>query len=81
MQDHGVDKLFWLEHGALSQAQKNIVYVCRPEIGLMRIIAGASSLCFPAAPCLPSSFFVCLVSSPRIPSCPKETRTILARHS
>lgn len=41
-QDHGVDKLFWLEPGALSQAQKNIVYICRPEIGLMNIIAGVS---------------------------------------
>lgn len=39
-QDHGVDKLFWLEPGALSNVQKNIVYLCRPEIGLMRIIAG-----------------------------------------
>lgn len=39
LRDHGVDKLFWLERGALSQAQKNIVYVCRPEISLMRIIA------------------------------------------
>lgn len=32
--------MFWLEEGALSQAERNIVYLCRPEVRWMRIIAG-----------------------------------------
>lgn len=32
--------MFWLEPGALTQAERNIVYLCRPELEWMRIIAG-----------------------------------------
>lgn len=39
--------MYWLEAGALSQTERNIVYLCRPEVRRMRIIAGESS-------CLPS---------------------------
>ncbi|GAA98648.1 hypothetical protein E5Q_05335 [Mixia osmundae IAM 14324] len=39
LKEHGVDKLFWLEAGALSQAQKNIVYLCRPQRKWTEIIA------------------------------------------
>lgn len=34
--------MFWLEPGALSQAERNIVYLCRPEVRWMKIIAGQS---------------------------------------
>ncbi|GAA5892892.1 hypothetical protein JCM8208_004118 [Rhodotorula glutinis] len=37
--NHAVTKMFWLEPGVLSQAERNIVYVCRPEVRWMRIIA------------------------------------------
>ncbi|GAA5921573.1 hypothetical protein JCM3775_003112 [Rhodotorula graminis] len=37
--NHAVTKMFWLEPGVLSQAERNIVYVCRPEVHWMRIIA------------------------------------------
>ena len=46
-QEHGVEQIYWLEPGALSQAQKHIVYVCRPELSLMRIIAGECRQFFP----------------------------------
>lgn len=39
-QSHGVDRMFYLEPGALSQAQRNIVWLCSPKISLMKIIAG-----------------------------------------
>jgi len=39
--------MFWLEPGVLSQAERNIVYVCRPEVRWMRIIAGAPCLSLP----------------------------------
>ena len=35
-------KMFWLEPGPLSQAERNVVYLCRPEVKFMRIIAGQS---------------------------------------
>lgn len=38
---HGVDKMFWLEPGPLSATTTNIVYLCRPLIKYVRIIAGA----------------------------------------
>ncbi|GAA6049807.1 hypothetical protein JCM3770_002171 [Rhodotorula araucariae] len=37
--NHAVTKMFWLEPGVLSQAERNIVYICRPEVRWMRIIA------------------------------------------
>ncbi|GAA5979504.1 hypothetical protein JCM11641_005416 [Rhodosporidiobolus odoratus] len=37
--NHAVSKMFWLEPGALSQAERNIVYLCRPEVRWMRIVA------------------------------------------
>ena len=40
MQHHGVDKMFWLEPGPLSATSTNIVYLCRPLIKWIKIIAG-----------------------------------------
>ena len=37
---HGVDKMFWLEAGPLSATSTNIVYLCRPLIKWIKIIAG-----------------------------------------
>ncbi|GAA6000399.1 hypothetical protein JCM10207_007996 [Rhodosporidiobolus poonsookiae] len=37
--NHAVSKLVWLERGVLSQAERNIVYLCRPEVRWMKIIA------------------------------------------
>ncbi|GAA5998387.1 tethering complex ATP-binding subunit VPS33 [Rhodotorula paludigena] len=37
--NHAVTKMFWLEPGALAEAERNIVYICRPEVRWMRIIA------------------------------------------
>ncbi|KAI9454833.1 Sec1-like protein [Russula earlei] len=39
LQQHGVDKMFWLEDGALSAPTTNIVYLCRPRITWVKIIA------------------------------------------
>ena len=39
-QHHGVDKMFWLEPGPLSATSTNIVYLCRPLIKWIKIIAG-----------------------------------------
>ncbi|KAF5384914.1 hypothetical protein D9615_001128 [Tricholomella constricta] len=36
---HGVDKMFWLEPGSLSSTTANIVYLCRPMIKYVKIIA------------------------------------------
>ena len=44
MQQHGVDKMFWLEAGALTASTTNIVYLCRPHIRWVKIVAGASSV-------------------------------------
>lgn len=38
--NHAVTKMYWLEPGALSQTERNVVYLCRPEVRWMRIIAG-----------------------------------------
>ena len=43
-QQHGVDKMFWLESGPLSAVTTNIVYLCRPRIKWVKIIAGTSIL-------------------------------------
>ncbi|EIM83622.1 Sec1-like protein [Stereum hirsutum FP-91666 SS1] len=39
LQHHGVDKMFWLESGPLSAVSTNIVYLCRPKIKWVKIIA------------------------------------------
>lgn len=39
-QHHGVDKMFWLEPGPLTSSTSNIVYICRPRIKNVKIIAG-----------------------------------------
>ena len=39
-QHHGVDKMFWLEPGALSATTTNILYLCRPLIKHIKIVAG-----------------------------------------
>ncbi|KAG6846047.1 hypothetical protein H0H87_006411 [Tephrocybe sp. NHM501043] len=39
LKHHGVDKMFWLEPGALSSTTTNIVYLCRPMIKYVKIIA------------------------------------------
>ncbi|KAF8753754.1 Sec1 family [Rhizoctonia solani] len=39
MKQHGVDKMFWLEHGPLNSNNTNIVYLCRPQAKWMKIVA------------------------------------------
>ncbi|GJE86210.1 Sec1-like protein [Phanerochaete sordida] len=39
LKHHGVDKMFWLEPGPLSATTTNIVYLCRPKISFVRIVA------------------------------------------
>ncbi|EJU02729.1 ATP binding protein [Dacryopinax primogenitus] len=39
LKQHGIDKMFWLEPGALSASTQNVVYLCRPQIRWMKIIA------------------------------------------
>ncbi|KZV65574.1 Sec1-like protein [Peniophora sp. CONT] len=39
LQQHGVDKMFWLEAGSLTASTTNIVYLCRPQIKWVKIIA------------------------------------------
>ncbi|KAI0828904.1 Sec1-like protein [Trametes gibbosa] len=39
LKHHGVDKMFWLEPGPLSATSMNIVYLCRPHIKWIKIIA------------------------------------------
>ncbi|KAJ7794101.1 Sec1-like protein [Mycena olivaceomarginata] len=39
LKHHGVDKMFWLESGALNSTTTNIVYLCRPMIKYVKIIA------------------------------------------
>lgn len=43
--------MFWLESGALSSTTSNIVYLCRPLIKYVKIIAGMSMPCFYARQC------------------------------
>ena len=40
---HGVDKMFWLEPGPLTSTTTNVVYLCRPLICNIKIVAGKSS--------------------------------------
>ncbi|KAH9486328.1 Vacuolar protein sorting-associated protein 33A [Psilocybe cubensis] len=39
LKHHGVDKMFWLEPGPLTSSTNNIVYICRPRIKHVKIIA------------------------------------------
>ncbi|KAJ7110320.1 Sec1-like protein [Mycena crocata] len=39
LKHHGVDKMFWLESGPLTSTTPNIVYLCRPMIKYVKIIA------------------------------------------
>ncbi|CAA7268102.1 unnamed protein product [Cyclocybe aegerita] len=39
LKHHGVDKMFWLEPGPLTSSTTNIVYLCRPRIKHVKIIA------------------------------------------
>ncbi|KAH8102390.1 Sec1-like protein [Cristinia sonorae] len=39
LKHHGVDKMFWLEPGPLSSTTTNIVYLCRPFIKWIKIVA------------------------------------------
>ncbi|KAJ6486104.1 Sec1-like protein [Mycena vitilis] len=39
LKHHGVDKMFWLEAGPLTSTTTNIVYLCRPMIKYVKIIA------------------------------------------
>ncbi|KAF8910066.1 Sec1-like protein [Gymnopilus junonius] len=39
LKHHGVDKMFWLEPGPLTSSTNNIVYICRPRIKYIKIIA------------------------------------------
>ncbi|KAL0582013.1 Vacuolar protein-sorting-associated protein 33 [Marasmius crinis-equi] len=39
LKHHGVDKMFWLEPGPLTLATPNVVYLCRPTIKYVKIIA------------------------------------------
>lgn len=41
--NNAVTKMYWLEAGALPQAERNIVYLCRPEARWMKVIAGTSA--------------------------------------
>lgn len=39
LKHHGVDKMFWLEPGALTSTTSNVVYLCRPKVKYVKIIA------------------------------------------
>ncbi|KAF9567845.1 Sec1-like protein [Agrocybe pediades] len=39
LKHHGVDKMFWLEPGPLTSTTNNIVYICRPRIKYVKIVA------------------------------------------
>ncbi|KAJ7654150.1 Sec1-like protein [Mycena rosella] len=39
LKHHGVDKMFWLEPGPLTSTTPNIVYLCRPMIKYVKIVA------------------------------------------
>ncbi|KAJ2913825.1 hypothetical protein MD484_g6581, partial [Candolleomyces efflorescens] len=39
LKQHGVDKMFWLEPGPLSSTTTSIVYLCRPKIKEVKVIA------------------------------------------
>ncbi|ODO00685.1 ATP-binding protein [Cryptococcus wingfieldii CBS 7118] len=39
LKNQAVDKMFWLEPGPLSVNTRNVVWLCRPKTGFMRVIA------------------------------------------
>ncbi|KAJ2925516.1 hypothetical protein H1R20_g11576, partial [Candolleomyces eurysporus] len=39
LKQHGVEKMFWLEPGPLTSTSTNIVYLCRPKIKHVKIVA------------------------------------------
>ncbi|KAJ3907217.1 Sec1-like protein [Lentinula edodes] len=39
LKHHGVDKMYWLERGPLPSSTTNIVYLCRPMVNYVKIIA------------------------------------------
>ncbi|KAK0246165.1 Sec1-like protein [Armillaria nabsnona] len=39
LKHHGVDKMFWLEAGPLTSSTSNIIYLCRPLIAHVKVIA------------------------------------------
>ncbi|KAF9055953.1 Sec1-like protein [Panaeolus papilionaceus] len=39
LKHHGVDKMFWLEAGPLTSSTTSIIYLCRPQIKNVKIIA------------------------------------------
>ncbi|KAF9225343.1 ATP binding protein, partial [Gyrodon lividus] len=39
LKHHGVDKMFWLEPGPLTSITTNVIYLCRPLIKYVKIIA------------------------------------------
>ncbi|KAK0456146.1 Sec1-like protein [Armillaria borealis] len=39
LKHHGVDKMFWLEAGPLTSTTSNIIYLCRPLIAHVKVIA------------------------------------------
>ena len=42
LKEHGVENVYHLQGGRLDTAQKNIIYICRPQMIYMKYIAGAS---------------------------------------
>ena len=38
-QNQSVEKMFWLETGPLNVSTRNVVWLCRPKLRFMRIIA------------------------------------------
>lgn len=40
MKHQAVDKMFWLERGPLNVNTRNVVWLCRPKMEFMNIIAG-----------------------------------------
>lgn len=43
-QAHGVDRMFYLEPGALTQAQRNVVWLTSPNVAHMHIVSGVMQL-------------------------------------
>ena len=40
LKEHGVENVYHLQSGRLDTTQRNIVYICRPEMIYMKYIAG-----------------------------------------
>ncbi|KAF8314011.1 Sec1-like protein [Clavulina sp. PMI_390] len=39
LKHHGVDRMYWLESGPITASTTNVVYLCRPKIKWMKIVA------------------------------------------